>query len=56
MVGWQVEEEGADGRVEQVGKHGTDDGYDEEGLDGICNFLLSHAESTFRRRSYYLQM
>ena len=31
----EIEEDGDDGSIDQVGKHGTDDGDDEEGLDGI---------------------
>ena len=34
-----IQEEGDDACIGQVGEHGTDDGDDEEGLDGIAVFI-----------------
>ena len=34
-----MEEDGDDAGVDEVGKHSTDDGNDEEGLDGIAVFI-----------------
>ena len=35
----KIQEEGNDSCIEQVGEHGTDDGNDEEWLDGIAVFI-----------------
>ena len=39
----EVQEEGNHSRIDQIGEHGTDDGNDEEGLDGIAVFVADGA-------------
>ena len=38
-----IQEEGDDSCIDQIGKHRTDDGDDEEGLDGIAVFIADSA-------------
>ena len=37
----EIQEEGDDTGIEQVGEHGADDGNDEEGLNGVA-VLIAH--------------
>ena len=39
----KIQEDGDDSCIEQVGEHGSDDGNDEEWLDGIAIFITDSA-------------
>ena len=46
-----IEEEGNDASVDDIGKHGADDWYYEEGLDGVVVFVAysTHVSHGVRR-------
>ena len=44
----QIQEGGDDGGIDQVGKHGADDGDNEERLDGVAVFIANSTHVSHR--------